>query len=145
MKISRLALLIGMVLYVVSFFLPAAKEAHAIPGYLCAYLALVLPWIREPLKSLRSDPLNLFSILLSGWINPVFLLTIILLLRKARLGAVLRIALLFMFAAPWIFFYKDLRPQTGYFLWTGAMLLALFSICSRRPMPEQQPDQPGHA
>jgi hypothetical protein len=134
MKISRLLLLIGMVLYVVSFFLTAVKDAHAspgasgYPGYLCAYLALVLPWVRDGMRILQSDPLNYFGILLSGWINLVFLITVVLLLGKRRLGAILTIVLLFMFVACWIVFYKGhLRPQIGYFLWTTAMLLAVFS------------------
>ena len=33
-----------------------------------------------------------------------------------------------LFAACWIIFYMEhMRPYTGYFLWTGGMLLVLFS------------------
>lgn len=134
MKISRIVFSLGIILYIASFLLTAVKDAYAAPGaegyvgYLCAYVSLVLPWVSDGIRILQSDPLSYFGILLSGWTNPVFLVTIVLLLRKKRLGAILRIVLLFMFAACWIVFYREhLHPQIGYFLWTAAMLLALFS------------------
>ncbi len=131
---NRVLLLIGMVLYIASFFLTAVKDAYAspsasgYPGYLCAYLTLLTPWGHDGMRMLQRDPLGYFGILFSGWINPVFLITVVLVLRHKRLGAILRIVLLLMFVACWVVFYKEhLRPQIGYFLWTAAMLLALFS------------------
>lgn len=136
MKISRVVLLIAMVLYVASFFLTAVKESSASPGasgytgYLCAYLTLLTPWGHDGMRMLREGPVDYFAILFSGWINPVFLITLVLLLRRPNrpVGAILRIVLLFMFVAPWIVFHKEhLYPVAGYFLWTAAMLLAIFS------------------
>jgi hypothetical protein len=136
MKINRILLLIGMVLYIVSFFLTAVKDTFAstsasgYPGYLCAYLTLLSPWGHDGLRMLQASPVDYFAVLVSGLINPVFLITMVLLLRKpnSRLAATLRVVVLCMFAACWIVFYKEhLRPQAGYFLWTAAMLLVLFS------------------
>jgi GPR1/FUN34/yaaH family len=136
MKINRILLLIGMVLYIGSFFLIAIKDAQAsasasgYAGYWCAYVTLLFPWGHDGWSMLHEEPANYFAVLLSGWINPVFLATVALLLRKpnSRLVATLRVVVLLMFAACWIVFYKEhLRPQAGYFLWTAAMLLVLFS------------------
>jgi hypothetical protein len=136
MKINRILLLIGMVLYIGSFFLIAIKDAQASPsasgyaGYWCAYVTLLSPWGHDGLRMLQESPVDYFAVLISGLINPVFLITVVLLLRKpnSRLAATLRVVVLCMFAACWIVFYKEhLRPQAGYFLWTAAMLLVLFS------------------
>jgi hypothetical protein len=135
-------MLLGMVLFVVSFFLIAVREAGAAPsdsgmrGYTCAYVALLSPWGSDGLRMLREGPVDYFAILLSGWINPVFLITVVVLLvrPKGSLAGVLRITLLIMFLACWIVFYKEhLHPREGYFLWTAAMLLVLFSSKLVRP------------
>jgi hypothetical protein len=136
MKINRIVLLTGMVLYIGSFFLIAIKDAQASPsasgyaGYWCAYVTLLSPWGHDGWSMLREEPVNYFAILLSGWINPVFLITVVSLLLKpnGRLAATLRVVVLFMFVACWLVFYKEhVRPHAGYFLWTAAMLLVLFS------------------
>jgi hypothetical protein len=136
MKIGRVVLLTGMVLYIGSFFLIAIKDAQASPsasgyaGYWCAYVTLLSPWGHGGWSMLSEEPVNYFAVLLSGWINPLFLATVVLVLLKpnGRLAATLRVVVLFMFGACWVVFYKEhLRPQAGYFLWTAAMLLAVFS------------------
>lgn len=79
---------------------------------------------------LQNDTLDYFGILFSGWINPVFLITAISLLVRphGKLGTILRIVLILMFAAPWIVFHKEhVYPVIGYYLWTAAMLLTVFS------------------
>ena len=147
MKTGRVISIIAFLLYVASFasfwgFLSAVKEASAaptdtgVPGYLCAYITLQWPWTADGGRTLHQEPVKYFGMLLSGWINPVFLITFVLLLIKpsSRLGGVLRVLLLLMFVACWVVFYKQhLRPQAGYFLWTAAMLLALFAYKLFRP------------
>jgi len=151
MKTARVISVIGFLFFAATFLPPdwrpiagskasamtvAVKEATAapsdrgIPGYLCAYMTIVLPWTSDGMRMLRHEPVDYFAILLSGWINPVFLITFVLLLinPRNRLAGVLRIVLIFMFAACWIvFYYEHLHPRLGYFLWTGAMLLVLFA------------------
>lgn len=148
---SRVISLIAFLLFVVSFYPPdwrpfagsqastmliAVKEANAtardrgIPGFLCAYTTLALPWTADGIRMLRQEPVEFFAILFSGWINPLFIITFIILLinPNSRLGGILRIVLIFMFAACWIVFYNEhLHPRAGYFLWTAAMLVALFA------------------
>ncbi len=136
MKTYRILILLGLVLFVASFFLVAVREAGAtqgeagIRGYTCAYVALLAPWGSDGLRLLRQGPVDYFAILFSGWINPVFLIAAVAVLIRpqGRFAGVLRMVLLVMFVAPWIVFYKEhLHPREGYFLWTAAMLLVLFS------------------
>jgi hypothetical protein len=135
MKIDRTLLLLGLALYIASFFLIAVRNAGGSSsgggrGYMCAFLALTLPWGRDGWNMLHSDPVSYFGILLSGWINPFFLITLLVrwIRPKARLGWILGALLLLMFPACWVVFTRvQLRPATGYFLWTGAMVLSLFS------------------
>ncbi len=135
MKAYRILILLGMVLYVVSFFLTGVKDAAAapgtkgMPGYECATTTLMAPWGSEGLNLLRETPVDFFALLFSGWINPLFVITVVVLLVRPHgwLAWTLRIVLLAMFIAPWIVFYKaHLHPQGGYFLWTAAMALVLF-------------------
>ena len=135
MKRSRIVLVVAMVLYVASFFVgavidaPGSSSGSRIPGYDCAHLTLIFPWSREGLRSVQDHPLQYIGMLLSGWINPMFLITMGFLLKRrtAHVGETLRIVLLLMFPACWLVFSEvRMRPTYGYFLWTTAMLLALF-------------------
>jgi hypothetical protein len=140
MKINRVVALIGLLLYVGSFFLIAVKETSAsgasgFAGYWCAYITLISPWGHEGWSMLHDKPIGYFGVLFSGWINPVFLITAIVLLAKpyGRLGALLRIVVIVMLPACWIVFYQfGLRPRNGYFLWTAAMLVSMFSAMFSR-------------
>jgi hypothetical protein len=130
MKIGRIVLLLATILYIASFFLVAIAIPDRIPGYTCAYIALLLPWSSDGFKMLRDGPIDYFSVLISGLINPVFIVTLILLWLKPRGRArtVLGTVLVLMFGACWVVFYRmHIQPRTGYFLWTGAMLVVLFS------------------
>jgi hypothetical protein len=141
MKISRIVAVIGFLLYIGSFFLTAVKEsgsdasASGYRGYTCASITLLTPWGSDGLRMLRQGPLDYFAILFSGWINPVFLVTAVMLWARphGRAGAFLRIVVVLMLPACWIVFHNEhLRPWTGYWLWTAAMLAVLFSTVLAR-------------
>lgn len=130
------ALLSGIAIFGVSFILPAVKEASANPssagvrGFTCALLTLQMPWSKDGQAVLKESPLQYFSILLSGWVNPAFLVTLLLVLIKPRwvVTTVLRYVVTFMFVFCWIVFYQlHLYPRQGYFLWMFGILLALYS------------------
>ena len=125
-----------MALFAGSFFGTAVVCRSAfisgteVPGFACAEMAILMPWGDDGMKLLHEHPLGYVAALLSGWINLIFLITVVLLFRDRarRLANVLRTALLSMFPACWIVFsYQNLRPGYAYFLWVAAMLLALFS------------------
>jgi len=148
MKRSRVVLLIGMLLYVASFFLVAIQRydhygrkgqfsSDRLTGASCAYLTLYWPMenLYDSMTGKTPNPVHWTAFIspffISGCINPIFLISMIALVRNpsGKPGAILRIALLLMFVAPLIYFYQsgDTRPTTGYFLWMAGMLLALFS------------------
>jgi hypothetical protein len=133
---SRIVMAVAMALFVGSFFGTAVVcrsafiSSTAVPGFLCAETAAFMPWSDDGMKLLHEYPLGFIATVLSGWINLIFLITVVLLFRdRARkLANVLRTALLFMLPACWIVFsYENLRPGYAYFLWVAAMLLAVFS------------------
>jgi hypothetical protein len=131
-KVGRLVLISAIVLFAISFFLPAlgACEACSAPrGYYCAYFTFCYPWAGEGRRLFSSEPLEWFGFLFSGWINAAFLSALFFLQRNqtARFRIVRKILLL-MLPACWIVFYKThSNPSIGYFLWTAAMLTALFA------------------
>lgn len=133
MKISTILICLGILLYVVSFFLIAVKNVDndaGFSGYWCALTTLTAPWGSEGLKQLRQAPLDFFSVLLSGWINPLFLIVVIVrwISPRSRLGWILFTLVLLMFPACWIVFARaHLRPSSGYFVWTMGMLMALLA------------------
>jgi hypothetical protein len=83
-----------------------------------------------PLGPTFNGRLDFVATLITGWINPAFLVTVALasFSRHRRLIAVLRIVVLLMVPFSWIeFHYQSVYPREGYFLWTVGMLLVLFS------------------
>ena len=139
----RAVLLIGLAAYAVSYFLPATGGAVRLRGWQAAWISLSAiahparvtgPWFGEYL-----------AVLVSGLINPLFLVTCTLALRNpyARTVAVLRIALLVMFGACWVVFRAEhATPAAGYFLWIVSMAAALFA--DKLAPPEDQPlGEPG--
>ncbi len=126
----RHILWIGLLLYVVSFFLVAIVHSFtgiAVRGYSCATSALFSPWEPDATFDGRFDFL---STLISGWINPVFLITAIFVFlgRPHRLIAVMRVLVVVMVPFCWVVFhYEGVYPREGHFGWIVGMLLALFS------------------
>jgi len=102
-------------------------------GYLAAFFSLVLPLKENPwsVPWLFHDMIfEYVAFLISGWINPVFLIVVALMLRGQyrRAVAVLRIILLLMFPFCWVVFYNyGAYPREGHFLWIFGMVLTLFS------------------
>jgi hypothetical protein len=128
---------IGLLLYGISFFLPSIGEFHTggyTPGYGCAYFTLSFSWEQAQVwihgVPEISKPIDYFSILAIGWMNPIFV-TAALLLAKNRLQRftnILGTILVCMMPLCWVvFLYHSLYPREGYFLWTIGMLQVLFS------------------
>jgi hypothetical protein len=126
LNLKNKPLLIGMTLYVVSFFLVAVQQGHgggSALGFMCAHTLLLYPWqtAKAALHS-ESSFVNYLSNTVSGLINPVFWLFL-----NKPVGAI-RTALFFMMPACWFVFYQEnLYPREVYFLWTAGMLLVLLT------------------
>jgi hypothetical protein len=131
-----------MFIYGISFCLVALGETKFSPGnkplfgFACAFVALMFPIIQARDALWHNTPL-LFPvwvyiyILVSGWINPVFMLAAFLYLTGSysRAVAILRIVVVSMIPFTWIFAFYYLRtyPREGFFLWVIGMVMALFS------------------
>jgi len=124
----RAVSLLGFAAYVVSYFLPAAH--HAGTSDFSGLEAALLTFNVVLHTPGTNDSIGYGAALISGWINPLFLFAFALLLRNpdSRVGAALRGVVVVMFPACWVLFYVDqIEPEVGYFVWTAAMLLALFA------------------
>lgn len=125
-----IARLVGFLVYVWAFFLPAVREIatpindapEMLRGSRCAWVTLVNTLNREMWNS--KDFLAVFS----GWINPLLVLYLIFLLfpvfRWPR-RVVAAIIMLFLIGT-WVFFaLYPLVPLVGHFLWVAGILLLL--------------------
>jgi len=140
----RAILIIGSGLYAISFFLIAVARHHGRSttlGYDCAWMALRFPWGDNLFghHGLFEDRLlEYFSLLLSGWINPTFLVAALFVFRRpsTRTARVLAIATLAMIPFCWVvFFWQGMYPREGHVAWIAGMLLVLGEALSPRIRP----------
>jgi hypothetical protein len=130
----------GLFVYFFSFLLLATRSSPPgdgrMPGFLCAFFAFVEPLNEAKLALFHNVPFSLhpvpyFSLLIAGWINPVFLVTAFLMLTDThqRLVVILRVAVILMIPFSWLFFatFQLSYPREGHFVWVISMLLVLFS------------------
>jgi hypothetical protein len=149
MKIFLLLFGLGVSLYVGAFWLPAVvdppavvkppavAQPKAVPlrGYDCALVTSIQIWTHEYRSLIHEEPLNYISLMISGWINPLFLVSMVLILirRAQKAISILRIAILLMIPFCWIVFYNlKVRPLEGHFLWILGMVMVLFADRFRR-------------
>lgn len=101
-------------------------------GWLCAVLAFGLPWwaLIPTNHILEGQPLVWAAALVSGWINPVFLITLVQLIRgRHRSASALRIVVLLMVCCCWfVFGFFNLHAREGFVAWVTGMVLALSSF-----------------
>ena len=147
---GRTVFWLGLLLYAASFFLSfvggrGVYTPKPPSGADCAIDWFLFPWIYVHFQSMGSfwtdAPIEHVSIAISGWINPVFFLAVLLQLigKTPELIRILRNVILLMLPFCWIeFLYWHVYPREGYFLWIGAMLLVLFSseVGNRRSATE---------
>ena len=138
MSLTQALFRLGLVIYMLSFFLVATGDPKGptgrMRGYECAYLAVELTLTSTPFSPASADyapPFLYLSILIGGLINPVFLgyTTLVFLKRKPETTRVLKFALLSMIPFCWVVFhFLEIYPREGHVLWVIGMLLVLFSI-----------------
>jgi hypothetical protein len=131
---------IGATLYTVSFFLSATSDIHPLqgsnpanPGWACAVYALVLPLqvllAGAPAQGKYAHPIAWAELFVTGCINPLFLVTIVGVLRnRLETVGVLRIVLFVMILCCGIVFYTfQMYPREGFLVWVLGMLLVVSS------------------
>jgi hypothetical protein len=136
---------VGLSIYVASFFLLAIEDfeglAGSVRGYSCAELALVSPFSEDGRSLLHEKPIEYFSLLGSGLINPVFLTTFFLQLFRVRPRAivVLRNLTILMIPLCWVVFrHERFYPREGHVLWMVGMLLTLFAMSNLQVKPPER-------
>lgn len=144
---TRRAILVamGLSIYVASFFLLAIGDfdrlAGPVRGYSCAELALVSSFSEDGRSLLHEKPIEYFSLLGSGLINPMFLTTFLLQLFRVRPRAiiVLRNLTILMIPLCWVYFrYERFYPREGHILWIVGMLLTLFAMSGPKLRPPKE-------
>ena len=131
----RVMVVVGLSIYVISFFLLAASDfgrlTGPLHGYFCAMYALFSPLSEDGRPLLHENPIEYFSLLSSGLINPLFLTTLLLQLFRVRPQVIVFLRTLTVLIIPltWIVFHHEgYYPREGYFLWMVGILLTLFAI-----------------
>ncbi len=126
--------------YALSFGLTAVSRGRlAVPGYDCAYHTLTSSLV-VPSSLSEGEMAENIALLISGWINIAFLVSLTIRWRSGngRAFRILRVITLLMVPFCWIVFYdENLFPREGHVLWIDAMVFALFSdsLSSSREVP----------
>jgi len=136
---GRRVFCVGFLTYIGSFFLSSVGGRGVFTpkppsGFDSAFDCFWFPWTYVHLNGMNAfwtdGAVSNLSIAISGWVNPIFLLTILsqLVGRTSELTKVLRYVVLLMQPFCWIVFLTShVYPREGYFFWVTGMLLVLFS------------------
>jgi hypothetical protein len=117
----------GLMVYALSFFLWAVTDFR---GYYCAAFALVDPW-RDGWRWGNERLWEYVSLLLSGWVNPLFLTAVVLGFLRPRswVAAVFGGLTLLCLPFSWIVFgYEGMYPRAGHVLWVAGIVVTLAAI-----------------
>ncbi|MGD0631916.1 MAG: hypothetical protein ABR987_21495 [Terracidiphilus sp.] len=136
----RIVRLVGIVVFVVAFFLPAVRDAHTpsgpgslpMSGWMCATVAIsasagILHLVSGTMQG--KDLLGACCLILSGWVNPLVILYLFFCIWKkfVLIRRVLAVAILICVVATWVFFVKaPMVPLIGHFVWVAGALMILF-------------------
>ena len=137
----------GLAVYILAFFLPAVRDrapagapdisGNAYKGWFCAVVTLTNSFSRDVWTS------NGFLAILSGWINPLILVYLILLLRQRLVWPrriVASAVVAFMFDT-WVYFaVANMVPLIGHELWIVGALMILAGEIVRKKAPRAEID-----
>lgn len=138
--VVRVARVVGIVLFVMAFFLPSVRGQETSGpgsgpdvGYVCAMVAIAMTGgFLKAIGAPGKDVLRIFSLILSGWLNPLILAYLaflpfpkFLITRRVLAGGIV-----VCLASTWVFFAQaQTVPLIGHFLWAaGAMLITAGEI-----------------
>jgi hypothetical protein len=133
-KLFLVARILGIVVFVIAFLLPAcrlgpdAPGSNVFAGWKCASVALTETTSLFGKAVTWPLPEPVILVVLSGWINPIILLVLILSVvpKVSIVRRILGIIVLVAMVGTWIFFAQEkLTPLIGHFLWIAGALLIL--------------------
>lgn len=138
---------IGFGIYVLAFFLPAVRDkptdavAFSSPtvykGWFCAFVTIMNTFSADAWSS------SSFLAVLSGWINPLILIYLILLVRTSYVWPrrIIAIAIVAFMIATWIYFaISSMVPLIGHVLWIAGALMILTGEVVRLSTPQVKND-----
>ena len=141
-KLFLIARILGIVVFVVAFLLPAcrlgpdAPGSNIFPGWKCASVALTETTALFGKAVTWPIPEPVVLVVLSGWINPIILLVLILSVvpRVSIVRRFMGVIVLISMVGTWVFFAQEkLTPLIGHFLWiAGAILILLPEVLTAR-------------
>lgn len=124
--------LMGFCIYVLAFFLPAVRDKAAdgvtfstptvYKGWFCAFVTIMNTFSRDVWST------SGFLAILSGWINPLILIYLILLVRDNSVWPrrIISMTVVAFMIATWIYFAVDsMVPLIGHVLWIAGALMIL--------------------
>jgi hypothetical protein len=138
-NLGRMCFAVGLLIYVASFWLTAIVGPGVGTLRPPSVASLALNSLLIPLSYIQLYSFGVFledltiknvSFASVGWINPILLITMIIMLvgKTPKLSTILRCIVLLLVPLCWIaLIYRDVYPREGYFLWTAGILLVLFS------------------
>lgn len=144
-NLGRLCFWVGFLIYGASFWLTAivgpgvgALKPPSVASLAIDSLLIPVFHIHQYSFGVFLEDLTIKNVSFAsvGWINPIFLITMVLMLvnKTLRITLIFRWIVLLIVPLCWIaLIYRDVFPREGYFLWTAGILLVLFS----RGIPRQ--------
>jgi hypothetical protein len=150
--IFRIVKIVGVVIFIAAFFLPAVRSPGTGPGtnpmvgWSCALVAAAATGGIFHLDSAwqGKDAVGAICLILSGWVNPLvfFYLLFSIWARFVVIRRVLAVAILICFAATWVFLFKaPMIPLVGHFVWVAGALMILVGevalLIPGKPAPAQ--------
>jgi hypothetical protein len=138
-RVISVTRILGFCIYVAAFFLPACRELatsgmrtpDVYKGWFCAWVTLINTFSRDVWHS--KD----FLAILSGWINPLILIYLVLLIGQNLVWPrrIVAAAVVAFMVATWIYFaLMPLIPLVGHFLWiVGALMILAGEVVGRGP------------
>jgi len=141
-KLFLIARILGIAVFVIAFLLPAcrlgpdAPGSNIFPGWKCASVALTETTALFGKAVTWPIPEPVVLVVLSGWINPIILLVLILSVvpRVSIVRRFMGVIVLISMVGTWVFFAQEkLTPLIGHFLWiAGAILILLPEVLTAR-------------
>ena len=137
---------VGILVFVAAFFLPAVRDPGSVPGpgsrpllgWSCALFAAastgtILHW--NTAQSTK-EVVGSICLILSGWVNPLvfFYLTCSLWRRMVVIRRVFAVAIVLCYVATWVFFAQaPMVRLVGHYLWVlGGLLILAGELVGQR-------------
>lgn len=136
--VGRVVRIVGFVIFVLAFFLPAVAPPGAgsgpgsgpQPGWVCAGFTLIPMGavIQHPLALFKGTDSREYTLLFSGWVNPLVLIFLLFCIRRNWRWPrrIVALGILCCLGCAWAFLAKEqFSTLIGHYLWVAGIVLML--------------------